>query len=193
KYCIGSDFTFRYRVNTDMKFNRLRARIEHIEASMPKGKITIVYTEVLWDEQILSEDVIHNEWNEWTFNINKTCPPWLLYENLQSALNLKLTIVRSFRFDKSAEIALIPVHCNGTLKSIEREAEVVDIVVPKEKPRPTRLKCNICSYSFKLKDDDVDFGTCPTDLLLKSDSSHPFPQVAGHIGFQLYPEMRKHE
>ncbi|MHA2265845.1 MAG: hypothetical protein ACXAEN_25925, partial [Candidatus Thorarchaeota archaeon] len=66
------------------------------------------------------------------------------------------------RFDKSAEIALIPVHCNGTLKSIEREVEVVDIVVPKEKQRPTRLKCKICSYSFKLKDDDVDFGTCPS-------------------------------
>ena len=43
---------------------------------------------------------------------------------------------------------------------VSAEGPVTSVL--EERPRPTRLKCNSCSYSFRLKDEDVDSGTCPS-------------------------------
>ncbi|MHA1905349.1 MAG: hypothetical protein ACW977_15450 [Candidatus Thorarchaeota archaeon] len=145
-----------------MKFKSLRARIEHIENEALEGKIPMHHSKVLWEEQIPSDEVNRYEWNKWTFNINKALPPWFKYDNLESGIRLKVTIVRSFRLDKTVEIYLLSGHSPESIESLEREVEVVDIEVPKERSRPTRVKCHTCSYSFKLKDDDVEFGTCPS-------------------------------
>ncbi|MCK5265544.1 MAG: hypothetical protein KAR03_08050 [Candidatus Thorarchaeota archaeon] len=51
----------------------------------------------------------------------------------------------------SPKKAVSPVSAEGPVTS-----------VLEERPRPTRLKCNSCSYSFRLKDEDVDSGTCPS-------------------------------
>jgi hypothetical protein len=161
-YYIGNKISFRCRVNTDMKFKSLRARIEHIENEALEGKIPMHHSKVLWEEQIPSDEVNRYEWNKWTFNINKALPPWFKYDNLESGIRLKVTIVRSFRLDKTVEIYLLSGHSPESIESLEREVEVVDIEVPKERSRPTRVKCHTCSYSFKLKDDDVEFGTCPS-------------------------------
>ena len=159
KYCIGNKISFRYRVNTDMKFNQLKAQIEHTENTTLKGKTPMSHTKVLWEKQIVSDDIVRHEWNKWILNINKNFPPWFKYENIQSGIRLKVTIGRSFRFDKSAEIPLVSGYCLGTIGSAEGD---VNIVAPIKKSRRTRLRCNACSYTFKLKDDDVDFGTCPS-------------------------------
>ena len=119
KYCIGDKITFRYRVNTDMKFNNLRARIEHIEKSIYEGKWPNPYAGVLWEEKIPSEDVIRYEWKSWTFNIDKPFPPWIKHENLKSSLILKLTLDRSFKFDKSVKIELISGHCSKNAAHLE--------------------------------------------------------------------------
>jgi hypothetical protein len=159
KYCIGDMIKFRYKVNTDMKFNNLRARIEHIENSTLSGKMPISHVSVLCEESKPSELVTRNEWCNWVLNIAKDFPLWFKYENIQSGILLKLTIGRSFRFDKSAEITLL----SGFCPKKQTGALGTDIwEEPKEKPRPKRLRCNTCSYSFKVKDDDVDFGTCPS-------------------------------
>ncbi len=163
KYCIGSKNTFRYRVNTDMKFNNLRAQVEHLEETQLDGMTPMVHKAVVWEENIPSDDVTRYEWKDWTIRMDKECPQYLLYDELKSILRLKLTICRSYRLDKSVEIALAAIHCPDAIKKLDDESEVeVEPAVPKEKPRPKRLRCNTCSYTFKLKDDDVDFGTCPS-------------------------------
>jgi hypothetical protein len=108
KYCIGNKIPFKYRINTDMKFDSLRARIEHTEHSSIFDK----YTEILWEESIPSDTIIHNEWQSWTFNINKLFPPWVKSELLLSSLKLKVTITRSLGFDKSVEIELFSGLCS---------------------------------------------------------------------------------
>jgi hypothetical protein len=108
KYCIGNKIPFRYRIKTDMKFDSLRARIEHTEHSSIFEK----HTEVLWEESIPSETIIHNEWQSWTFYINKLFPPWVKSELLLSSLKLKVTVRRSFGFDKSVEIELFSGLCS---------------------------------------------------------------------------------
>jgi hypothetical protein len=108
KYCIGNKISFRYQINTDMKFNRLRARIEHVEHSIFKGK----HTEVLWEESIPSETLIRHKWQSWTFNINKLFPPWIKSKHLESSLRLKVTIQRSTRRDKSVEVELFSGLCS---------------------------------------------------------------------------------
>jgi len=155
KYCIGDVVAFRYRINTDMKFNTLKAEIEHAENSSLEGAQTIVSISTLWGEEILSENVVRHKWNEWVMRFNKTVPLAFMHDNLRSAIVLKLTISRSYRFDKSAKIVLFPVHCSV----IAHSPELPPI---EEIPRPKRLKCKKCSYSFKVKDEDVDFGICPT-------------------------------
>ncbi|MHA2134170.1 MAG: hypothetical protein ACXAEN_09065 [Candidatus Thorarchaeota archaeon] len=156
RYCIGNKISFRYRVNTDMKFNNLRAEIEHNEKTSLEGKAPKYHTAFLWEEKISSFDVIRHEWNNWTLDINKDFPPWLMYENIESGIRLKVILGRSYRLDKSVEIPLVSGHCLEAIESAEEE------VVPEERPRPKRLRCNICSYTFKPKDDDVDSGTCPS-------------------------------
>jgi hypothetical protein len=121
KYCIGNKISFRYRVNTEIQFKSLRAQIVHYEGSDLEGKQPMYHSETLWEEQILSDDVIRHEWNKWTFNINKAFPPWLMSENLQSYIHLKVIIVRPLRIDKSAEITLVSEHCPETIKSTEEE------------------------------------------------------------------------
>ncbi|MHA2046883.1 MAG: hypothetical protein ACW99G_19000 [Candidatus Thorarchaeota archaeon] len=159
KYCIGSKISFRYRVTTDMEFNNLRVRVEHIENSILKEKLPLTHTEVLWEEKIPAGEVKRLEWNEWTLNINKEFPMWLKYENVQSFLNLQMTLGRSFRLDKSAEVGLAAGYCSEIAESSE---SIMDRRVPEKRPRPKRLRCKTCSYSFKVKEDDIDFGTCPS-------------------------------
>ncbi|MFW9807496.1 MAG: hypothetical protein ACFFFK_12275 [Candidatus Thorarchaeota archaeon] len=108
KYCIGNKISFKYRINTDMKFDSLRARIEHTEQSSIFEK----HTEVLWEESIPSETIIHDQWQSWTFNINKLFPPWVKSDLLLSTLNLTVTIRRRMGFDKSVKIELFSGLCS---------------------------------------------------------------------------------
>jgi hypothetical protein len=142
-----------------MKFSQLWARVEHTENTTVHGKTPMSHTDVLWEESIPSENVVRYEWKEWTFHVDKQFQPFFRYEYIQSFLVLKLTLGRSFRFDKSAEIALISGHC---LKATEAAVDGEIPGPPPEPARPRRLRCERCSYSFKLKDEDVDFATCPS-------------------------------
>ena len=81
------------------------------------------------------------------------------YDYIQSFPVVKLTIGRSFRFDKSVQIPLISGHC---LKSVGAAAEGETAVAPPEPTRPRRLRCEKCSYSFKVKDEDEGFATGPS-------------------------------
>jgi len=108
KYCIGDRISFRYRINTDIEFNSLRARIEHLEHSILKGE----HTEVLWEESIPGETIIRHKWQSWIFNINKLFPPWIKSKHLLSILKLKVTLQRSTRRDKSVEIELFSGLCS---------------------------------------------------------------------------------
>ena len=157
RYCIGENIPLRYLVNTDMKFNEFRAEIEHIEITHIPDKMDVSHKEIVWRQRVNSEDIIRNDWQTWILKIDKELPALVRDKFIVSGLNLKVIIGRSFRFDKTAEIALAAGYCPKITDSSEMDADV-----PKGIPKPTRVRCKKCSYTFKLKEDDIDFATCPS-------------------------------
>ena len=111
KYCIGSDISFMYLVNTDMKFKQIRFRVEHREVTTVHGKGPVFSTKVLCEEKIPEQNVVRNQWNNHTLKIDTPVPPTLLCDNINSTIVLEVTIGRSFRLDKCVEIPLISGYC----------------------------------------------------------------------------------
>ena len=157
QYCIGENIPLRYLVNTDMKFNDFRVEIEHVEITHLPEKMDVSNKEIVLRRSINNEDIIRHEWQTWELKIDKEFPALVRNKFIVSGLNLKVIIGRSFRFDKNAEIALAAGYCPKITDSSKMEANV-----PKGIPKPARVRCKKCSYSFKLKEDDIDFATCPS-------------------------------
>jgi hypothetical protein len=161
RYCIGDDLAIKYLVDTDMKFSVLRIKIRHVQISRLPGKLDYARSRDLYHKEIKSEDIIRYEWNTRKLKPKKflnEIPPSIDYPNISTGLFLELEIGRTFRFDKAARIALVAGFCPKIQDISEQDRELL----PQNRRRPNRLKCNTCSYSFKLKEEDIDYGTCPT-------------------------------
>jgi len=157
QYCVGKNLTFRYLVNTDMKFNDLRVEIEHVEITHLPEKTDVTHSGIVQRESIRNENVIRHEWQTWTLKIDKEFPVLVRNNFIVSGLNLKVIVGRSFRFDKAVTIGLAAGHCPRVKEISDPNADV-----PKGIPKPARVRCKKCSYTFKLKDDDIDYSTCPS-------------------------------
>jgi len=104
KYNIGDDILFSFCVDTDTKFNLLRAEVEHIEHFKKEKR------RILLKVEIPSEEIILHEWNMCFLRVNQRLPVSLKSHKFQSILNLKVSIVRKLKSDITARIPLIAGH-----------------------------------------------------------------------------------
>ena len=109
RYCVGDDIAFSYCIATDMRFELIRAQIEHIEHfKTPKRQ----NTRILCSKEIPSKDIVRHKWNTWILRISEKYPvAFSLSKRFQSSLALKVTIVRKLKVDIAVRIQLISGHC----------------------------------------------------------------------------------
>lgn len=105
KLCIGESVLFDYYIGTDMKFNALRAEIEHTE------KLTKKTTRVIIKREIPSDELTRHEWKKLGLFSEKPIPPSISIDELQSSLVLRVTLVRKLNLDQSVTISLVAGHC----------------------------------------------------------------------------------
>ncbi|MHA2024694.1 MAG: hypothetical protein ACW98U_02240 [Candidatus Thorarchaeota archaeon] len=159
-YCIGEDITLRYLVNTDMNFNVLRIEVWHNEVTTLPDKGNLQRERPIWySAHIRSEDVIRYEWQTLTLNIDEEFPPFVSHSYIRSELYLKFILGRSFRLDKVVRLPLLAYYCPKR----KGPSDPDDVIPIREvRPRPARLRCKNCSYTFKTKEEDEEFATCPS-------------------------------
>lgn len=63
-----------YSWDPDMKFNKFRAEIEHVEITHIPEKMDVSHKEIVWRQRMNSEDIIRHEWQSWILKIDKELP-----------------------------------------------------------------------------------------------------------------------
>ncbi|MFW9805718.1 MAG: hypothetical protein ACFFFK_03195 [Candidatus Thorarchaeota archaeon] len=139
RLCIGESILFSYCINTNTKFKVLRAELVHNErfTGSKETKTLINHSSIksrtLMKREIPSEELTRHEWKMMSLYSEAKTPPSVSNDELQSNLELHVTLVRRLNLDYSVKIPVIAGHCLKPGWKGERETEFDEMF-----PEPTQ-------------------------------------------------------